>query len=738
MGSKAADKVSMCNDDGNSETTIEIKIKTLDSQTHTLRVDKQVPVPALKEQIASVTGVLSEQQRLICRGKLLKDDQLLSAYHVEDGHTLHLVVRQPIPPSSDGIHNHSETDPVSGTSPSENSQITPRVVIETINVPHQGGGVRPEIGRIVSAVLGSFGFSNMGSGSDGIDVRERLLQGVLDTTQLQPEQTGMRGQSDGPHSAFGFPASLSLGSLSPPVISDSLTTLLQYLNQMRHEFDAIGRSRGNNVQATGMNRTQGSGPDSATHTGMARGGLPTPALLAEVLLSTREMLSEQAGEHLVQLARQLEDQVNMTDPSVRSSTQSNALRTGLQLYNLGAFLLELGRTIMTVRLGQTPSEALVNAGPAVFISASGPNPLMVQPLPFQPGTGFGTIPMGTVQPVSGLVNGLGTEQTGTGLFTGIGTGFLPRRIDIQIRRGSSVATPNANRDERNDNQLPSDQRNPSTDSSGENVGNQTTSRVTEGSSFSVESGVPVLPIRTMVAAVPGPFPRLPSDSNGSSIGLYCPVLGRFQLVGSGNVSAEQGSQVSGDHDLAGVQTELQSVHESDVLQQNVENPARDGSLPTNNSRQQGPSNARTVNVNILSSGGTQNNQESEGQIPSSVFQFLRSLFPVGEIHVEDAGVHGTPTGSVPENAGTSTGPIAAESTITDEGIFLSNLLREIIPVVSQHVGAESNVTPGEAHSPENRMAQESNTQAQNSEVGTSRRPSDTEPSPSNSKRQKTE
>lgn len=39
-------------------------------------------VPALKEQIASVTGVLSEQQRLICRGRVLKDDQLLSAYRI--------------------------------------------------------------------------------------------------------------------------------------------------------------------------------------------------------------------------------------------------------------------------------------------------------------------------------------------------------------------------------------------------------------------------------------------------------------------------------------------------------------------------------------------------------------------------------------------------------------------------------------------------------------------------------
>lgn len=54
------------------------------------------------------------------------------------------------------------------------------------------------------------------------------------------------------------------------------------------------------------------------------------------------------------LARQLEDQVNVTDPSVRSSTQTSAWRTGGQLHNLGAFLLELGRTTMTLRLGQTP------------------------------------------------------------------------------------------------------------------------------------------------------------------------------------------------------------------------------------------------------------------------------------------------------------------------------------------------------------------------------------------------
>uniref|UniRef100_A0A6N2K9E7 Ubiquitin-like domain-containing protein n=1 Tax=Salix viminalis TaxID=40686 RepID=A0A6N2K9E7_SALVM len=169
MGSNVADKIPKAGEVEGSETNIEIKIKTLDSQTYTLRVDKQMPVPALKEQIASVTGVLSEQQRLICRGKVLKDDQLLSAYHVEDGHTLHMVVRQPIPQSSEGLSNHPGNDPASGSS-RHTGQVAPSVVIETFSVPDQGDGVPPEISRIVSAVLGSFGFSNIEGGSEGVDV----------------------------------------------------------------------------------------------------------------------------------------------------------------------------------------------------------------------------------------------------------------------------------------------------------------------------------------------------------------------------------------------------------------------------------------------------------------------------------------------------------------------------------------------------------------------------------------
>ncbi|CAJ2634598.1 unnamed protein product [Trifolium pratense] len=720
MGSNSVEKIPINNSTGGSETTIEIKIKTLDSQTYTLKVDKQMPVPALKEQIASVTGVLSEQQRLICQGKVLKDDQLLSAYHVEDGHTLHLVVRHPDLPPPGSLPNHSVTEPNSSTSHGHSTQVAPGVFIETFNVPVQGDGVPPEINRIVSAVLGSIaGLPNFASGGEGIVVRDNDSQGLGRTSDssgisdpLRPilDQTGLRSLTDRLRNTFGVSASGSLGSLQPPVIPDSLTTLSQYLSHMGHEFDTIVREvreGGNNAQAAEARSNEEMG-SASSHLGSTPANLSSPASLAEVLLSTRRMIIEQAGECILQLARQLENQSDVTDASSRSSFQSRAMRTGTLFYNLGAFLLELGRTTMTLRLGQTPSEAVVNGGPAVFISPTGPNHIMVQPLPFQPGASFGAVPVGAAQSDSSLGSGLGSN-------------FFPRRIDIQIRRGTSTTTPNANQDDRGDTQSASVQRNPA-----ESSASQATSRRPDAS-IAGEPAIRIVPIRTMVAAVPAPLGRPSSEPSGNSTGLYHPVLGRFQRVTTGQANSEQGSQSASQHRAA-----QHSTPESTLERQSAEETARNGTSSTPNTRQE-PSNSRVVNINILSAGGAQNNQESDRQIPSSVLQFLRTLFPGGEIHVEDSSLQGANVGSTSANAATSRSspqvPDAAPP-VSDEGLFLSNVLREIMPVISQRVGSERNPS-------EDQTAQDSSTQVETN-AGTSRRRSGSEPNPPDAKRQKME
>ncbi|KAK6942219.1 hypothetical protein RJ641_027596, partial [Dillenia turbinata] len=491
------------------------------------------------------------------------------------------------------------------------------------------------------------------------------------------------------------------------VISDSLTTMSQYLSSLRQELDASGRGWESNGQATAAPRTVEREANSVSGSETVQEGLPTASSLADVMLSTRQMLVEQVGDSLFQLATQLQNQGNEADPAVRLSTQSSAWRTGVLFQNLGSLLLELGRTTMTLRLGRTPSEAVVNAGPAVFISPSGPNPLM--PLPFQPGTSFGAIPIGSAPPGLGSVGGLGS-------------GFLPRRIDIQIRRGP---------------QQHSGQTNQSANSGVENPANQATPGVSEASAFSSESGVRVLPIRAMVAAVPGSLGRLPADASASAFGLYYPVIGGMEHVTSMQFSSRRGSQAS-DRTQPGQHLPSESA----TQQQNQGDLARDinstaaapqqGPLSTPNLRnqEQGPPNPRRVSINIMSNGRTQNYQEFERQIQDSTFQ---TLFPGGEFHVVDTGFQEPPAGSAANNAGIQGSAMngqQAEPTVSDEGFFLSYLLRQIMPLISEEVRTDPN-NSGSGRSP-----QSSSQAEENSGVGTSCTQRDHQPDQPNSKRQK--
>ncbi|RLN70807.1 hypothetical protein BBJ28_00010193 [Nothophytophthora sp. Chile5] len=72
---------------------LSLKVRTLDQKTYPITICATASVPQLKERVAVETGVTLARQRLIFRGRVLKNDQPLAAYALEDGHVLHLVVR---------------------------------------------------------------------------------------------------------------------------------------------------------------------------------------------------------------------------------------------------------------------------------------------------------------------------------------------------------------------------------------------------------------------------------------------------------------------------------------------------------------------------------------------------------------------------------------------------------------------------------------------------------------------
>lgn len=86
-------------------------------------------------------------------------------------------------------------------------------------------------------------------------------------------------------------------------------------------------------------------------------------------------------------------------------------------------------------------------------------------------------------------------------------------------------------------------------------GENSTQQGTEGTRSSTTRGVEVrvLPIRTLVAAVPASVGRAASDSARGSMGIFSPVLGRVQHLSSENAtnnsSASQGSHQNLPHNV---------------------------------------------------------------------------------------------------------------------------------------------------------------------------------------------
>ncbi|KAJ8558525.1 hypothetical protein K7X08_034054 [Anisodus acutangulus] len=707
MVSNGAEDVTICGS-GEAEcpeTTVEIKIKTLDSQTYTLRVDKCVPVPALKEQIATVTGVLTEQQRLICRGKVLKDDQLLSAYHVEDGHTLHLVVRQP---SSESTPDPQATASASSAGYSQGNRVSPGVVVGTYSSSEHGDGIFPDLNRIVTAVLGSFGIASAGSGNEGIDLNgfdPASLGNMRDSSRSQTEQADTRDQSSFTTSASARPTDVPLEALQAPVIPDSLTTLTQYLSHLIVEFRANVRGQSETTEAAGAHVADRTDLDATAHSIRQR-GFPTPASLAEVIILTRQLFAEQVAECLSQFSTLLENQANVTDPTERMRIQSYALRTGGLFRNIGAMLLELGRTTMTLRMGETPDDAVVNAGPAVFVSSAGPNPIMVQPLPFQLGTSFGAGPVGTVQNSTGFSGG------------SAGSGFIPRNIDIRIRTGSFMAS-NANRREPTGSQQPGQAA-----QTASNVGSsdQQNTGGTRSSSAG-ESAVRVVPIRTVVAAIPASVGRSTSDSSRSPMGIFYPVLARVQHVSSGSSNNSGASQASDQNNLHGVEIRDPANPDSAGQQQNIGLPSGE------------------VSGNFSSFSEVSNGGEFSAQDRSRVDQLLRSLFSSENVHHENVNDHGVSTNSASGDDAAAENNSNSQETAAagDEGVFLSNIIRHIMPIISETNGTSSTNLPSERSNMAEDRCDDRQTQTQeNTEQASSSHRRRDPPLPPSSKRQKGE
>ncbi|KAL0314484.1 UNVERIFIED_CONTAM: Ubiquitin-like domain-containing protein CIP73 [Sesamum angustifolium] len=390
----------------------------------------QMVVSAFKEKIASQSGVPVGQQRLIFRGKVLKDDHLLSEYNVENGDTLHLVERQPQPsPGSSSREATSSSggrgqDPNAGVSRNRIGPIAHSIVLGTLNVGDPGEAVVPDLSRVIGAVLNTIGIGPQTGGMQtGIPTSNANETEASRSNAASQSQNGnqsvpwqaFHGQAASQAMQTPLGAAIAVPSLNMP-IPDSLSTLIEFMNRMELAFSQNG-NQPNQSPVASDNLPTVELPSNSR-------GLRTVDALSIVLQRAQRLLSDHAVPALSHTAGRLNQEGGSNDPVVRGHVQTESTQLGMAMQHLGALLLELGRTILTLRMGQSPAESFVNAGPAVYISPSGPNPIMVQPFPLQTNSLFGAS------------SGVSPSPMAMGP---VGVASIPRNVNIHIHTGASLA-----------------------------------------------------------------------------------------------------------------------------------------------------------------------------------------------------------------------------------------------------------------------------------------------------------
>ncbi|OEL36133.1 Ubiquitin domain-containing protein DSK2b [Dichanthelium oligosanthes] len=112
-----------------------LNIRCANGSKFTVQADLAATVGAFKEIVAGSCDVPAPQQRLIYKGRILKDEQTLESYGVETGHTIHLV-RGVAPLAAPGAP--AAASPLASSTPSSGPAGGPGGLFPGVGAPRSG------------------------------------------------------------------------------------------------------------------------------------------------------------------------------------------------------------------------------------------------------------------------------------------------------------------------------------------------------------------------------------------------------------------------------------------------------------------------------------------------------------------------------------------------------------------------------------------------------------------------
>ncbi|KAK6522566.1 hypothetical protein TWF281_002005 [Arthrobotrys megalospora] len=82
-------------DESKDEDSISFTVKSIADTKIPVTVNRFTSIADLKQQLAEPSSIPADRQRLIYSGRVLKDDQTVDSYKIQNGHTVHLVKGAP-------------------------------------------------------------------------------------------------------------------------------------------------------------------------------------------------------------------------------------------------------------------------------------------------------------------------------------------------------------------------------------------------------------------------------------------------------------------------------------------------------------------------------------------------------------------------------------------------------------------------------------------------------------------
>lgn len=307
---------------------ITINLKSLDASVRTISVPLNITVGELKKRIQDRYDVPVASQRLIFFGKALKDDQLLSSYSIEDGHTIHMVARPPGAQEQQQPQRSPQPTPAARTAPSATPGTAPpppfglfgrapgSVVMSAISIPPEGAA---DLSSLVAGVINSLSASGaFGQSPAGAP-----------PAAGQPPQAGAAGQAAGPTA----PAP---SSTPPPTLFDTIRGSLNTLNNHITTANSIS-------SVEPMDLTHPNTPNTVETIGQLLGQYQEALARVQPVVSRLSLL--------------LSHESQLQDPELRQETQRLAQATQQSLQQLGTTSQQMGHLLHTVGLGTTPGQA---------------------------------------------------------------------------------------------------------------------------------------------------------------------------------------------------------------------------------------------------------------------------------------------------------------------------------------------------------------------------------------------